>query len=57
MVPLYLRSKYCFSQLAPSVFQTHSLGYIMFIFIVKFFLFEKLPNQGFMDYNNHGWIQ
>ena len=21
------------------------------------FLFEQLPNQGFMDYSNHGWIQ
>ena len=22
-----------------------------------FFLFEKLPNQGFMDCSNHGWIR
>ena len=46
---------YIFSQLATSVFQTHTSGYIMFTFIIKF-SFEQLPNQGFMDYSNHnGW--
>ena len=56
MVPLYLRSKYCFSQLATSVFKTHTSGYIMFIFIIKS-SFEQLPNQGLLDYSNHGWIR
>ena len=56
MVPLYLRSKYCFSLLALSVFQTNSSVYMMFIFIITF-SFEQLPNHDFMDYINHGWIR